>query len=345
MNYTAPLLKPDMIAKGYVAILFRGVGIYLGDCSACLVKDNIIMGHIYDPAIKKEGNSPTVGIDLSYCSSIFVENNLILNNNALQRKNAEEGSMTTYTNESLPAGISIRFGFSNFINDNKIENNFKGIDGLGVSYCSISNNLLIRNTHGIYFDMSSAVSCRIHHNIIQDNKNGISLGILSFYNKIYNNIIENNTIGIKGLDIIAAFKMFERFLTITSQYNTIFNNSIKNNDIGIYGKNWANSTICDNNIENNKKIGLKMVKSKRNKIYRNNFINDGILIFGKRNAKSSIGNKWDNGIEGNYWDDYRGLRIKRLADINKDGFGNIPYYIPRLQIDKHPKLEPYNIII
>ncbi|MDH7517853.1 MAG: NosD domain-containing protein, partial [Candidatus Thermoplasmatota archaeon] len=121
--------------------------------------------------------------------------------------------------------------------------------------------------------------------------------------------------------------------------------SIKNNDIGIYGKNWANSTICDNNIENNKKIGLKMVKSKRNKIYRNNFINDGILIFGKRNAKSSIGNKWDNGIEGNYWDDYRGLRIKRLADINKDGFGNIPYYIPRLQIDKHPKLEPYNIII
>jgi len=341
VNYTAPPLKPHMIAKG-IPTLSVGIGIDLMTCSACLVKNNILLGHIYNPSIKKEGNSATIGIYLSGCSSVFVENNLILNNNALQKRNVEEGSIITSTNESLPAGIFLQSGTSNRIDDNKIENNFKGIQLFGEKYSSISNNLLTRNTHGIYSDMVGALFLNIHHNRIQDNKNGIGLGVASLYNKIYNNIIENNTIGIKGLTV--ALKIFEGLMP-DSQYNIIHNNSIKNNDIGVYGINWANNTICDNNIENNKKIGLKLVKSKHNRIYRNNFINDGIILFGKSNAKSSIGNKWDNGKQGNYWDDYRGLRFKKLVDLNKDGFGNIPYRIPRLQIDRHPKLEPYDIEI
>ena len=130
-----------------------------------------------------------------------------------------------------------------------------------------------------------------------------------------------------------------------SQFYNIYNNSIKNNDIGIYGKNWANNTIYDNNIENNTKYGLQLVKSKQNNIYRNNFINNGKFLSRKPNARSSIGNKWDNGVEGNYWDDYRWAWFKRIVDHDGDGFGNFPYYILRLQFDKHPKLEPYNISI
>lgn len=341
LNFTAPLLTPDLIAPD-APTLFEGVGIHLDHCSACQVKDNMIIGHVYDPSVEKEGNSPTVGINLVGCDSVFVENNLIINNNVLQDKDYEEGSILAATNESLPAGIYILAGVSNSIKDNKIENNFKGIQGVMDAFSGISNNLLRNNIHGIYYDMLAALYVNIHNNMIQNNKNGISLGIGCSYNNIYNNIIEDNTVGIKGLEI--ALKIFEGLMP-DSQYNTISNNSIKNNDIGIYGRNWAKNTIHDNNIENNKDIGLKLAKSKNNIIYRNNFINDGKLFFGKRNAKSSLGNKWYNGDEGNYWDDYKGLLFKRLVDIDKDGFGNIPYHIPILQFDRHPKLEPYSISI
>ena len=108
----------------------------------------------------------------------------------------------------------------------------------------------------------------------------------------------------------------------------------------------VNNTISDNNIENNTKYGLKIINSKDNLIYRNNFIKNGRLPLKRNDATAKKGrNKWDNGTEGNYWDNYKGLRFKRLADLVNDGFGNLPYIVPRLQFDKHPKLEPYNITI
>lgn len=344
-NYTAPPLTPNMILPGYARILLKGSGIELSGCSASLIKNNIIKGHIYDPKQKEKGNSPTVGISLDLCNSVFVENNIIINNNVVPNIDInEDTSLFTTSNESIPSGIMVTSGASNIINDNTIENNLKGITGdFGARYNDISNNLFANNTHGLYIYFGGFNDCNIHHNIIKNNQNGINLGLGVSSNNINNNIIENNNIGIQGFMISLPFGLSK---LINSTQNNIHHNSIKNNYKGIYGESWVENTISDNNIENNTKYGLKIINSKDNSIYRNNFINNGILPIKRNDAISKKGrNKWDNGTEGNYWDNYKGLRFKRLVDPDKDGFGNLPYIVPHLQFDKHPKLEPYNITI
>jgi len=82
--------------------------------------------------------------------------------------------------------------------------------------------------------------------------------------------------------------------------------------------------------------------SKNNVISFNNFIENGVIpdrgahIF---NLDKRCTNQWDR----NYWDDYIGLKFKRLVDFNNDGIGNIPYRISRFESDRHPMMEPYEI--
>lgn len=48
-------------------------------------------------------------------------------------------------------------------------------------------------------------------------------------------------------------------------------------------------------------------------------------------------NAWDDGSEGNYWSDYKGL------DENGDGIGGNPYIIDENNRDNYPLLTPRSI--
>jgi len=126
-------------------------------------------------------------------------------------------------------------------------------------------------------------------------------------NNVYENIITNNRMGVL---IYAPFRT-------GCFYNDIYKNNITNNGYGV-------------KIESEAKVT-------NNKIYLNNFIGN------IKNAMSLSGlldrNFWDNGSIGNFWDDYRGW------DQNKDGIGDIPYYIdwhPLINKDRYPLMKPYN---
>jgi len=348
-KFTAPPLTSEQYIPGVDAYLFEGIGIYLGGCSASQVTNNLIIGNQFDPSKTEKGNSPTVGIDISGSDSTIIENNIILNNSVLEKSDkkskATGGSLFDLTNESLPSGISENGAF-NVIKNNTINNNLKGIYTMMSQYTNINNNILSNNKYAIYTDFLGCMFANIHHNTIENNENGIGLGIGITYNNIYDNIIENNSIGIQTINNLPS--LFSSFASlIPTIENKIYHNSIKNNDKGIDINGWTNGTISDNNIENNTKYGLKLINSKNNEIYRNNFIKNGILNLKRKDAICTKGrNKWDNGTAGNYWDNYKGRFFKKLVDLDGDGFGNIPYIVPnRLQFDKHPKLEPYNIII
>jgi len=78
-------------------------------------------------------------------------------------------------------------------------------------------------------------------------------------------------------------------------------------------------------------------------IYHNNFLNvevieGGTLIFPEMDLP------WDNGVEGNYWSDYK-TRYPQVVEIDNSGIGNIAYVSnlsPKKVTDRYPLMEPYN---
>lgn len=162
---------------------------------------------------------------------------------------------------------------------------------------------------------------------------GIGIQISSDTNIIKENIVLNNIFGI----------------WILNSSNTITKNIISSNAvygifvglqdvIGIQGT-PINNSIHRNNITSNGYGIVFYIPSKNNYIYNNNFINNKHRSF----FQYSIDNKWD----GNYWDDWIGLKCRL--------FRKIPYFIlglktdrfildtPWINLDRHPQLEPYEI--
>jgi len=93
----------------------------------------------------------------------------------------------------------------------------------------------------------------------------------------------------------------------SSLINKVINNQIMNNQYGLY--------FC--------------CGSENNIAYNNVFINNI-----NWNANDALGNKWDNGKVGNYWDDYTG------NDQNGDGIGDTPYLVGGDKGDNFPLMEP-----
>lgn len=124
----------------------------------------------------------------------------------------------------------------------------------------------------------------------------------------------------------------------TSSGNCINGNNIKEGYIGIYIVGASDSCISENNITDIRGIhddgvGILGQLSYNNKIYHNNFIDNS------RNAQDWGNDDWDDGSEGNYWDDYKGFDI-----LPPYGIGDTPYFIfPYItgNRDRHPLMKPY----
>jgi nitrous oxidase accessory protein len=192
----------------------------------------------------------------------------------------------------------------------------------GLTLTSSSNNIT-KNKIGYRFTLRNASSNTIVENTILTEY---------FYLRYSNsNVIHNNTC--LGIAITGSGD--------TSSYNT-FSRNIMNGEnyrgpiviaIGIYGTNnvFHDNYIANYNIpELDAGMGVSLSSSAvNNTFYRNAFINNA------QNAGSSLsGNFWDNGVEGNYWDDYNG------TDNNGDGIGDTPYIINENNQDNYPLMAP-----
>ncbi len=106
-------------------------------------------------------------------------------------------------------------------------------------------------------------------------------------------------------------------LTIKASEGSISENTIEDNNYGM----WITTTSIDheifnNEITDNSNKGLWFQdSSSSNTIYYNIFEDNG------QHAYDACTNQWDDGFEGNYWDDYTG------SDDNDNGIGDIPYTI------------------
>jgi len=181
----------------------------------------------------------------------------------------------------------------------------------GVTFSDISNNT-VKNLKLSSFNIGIVVmgsnSNKILENTITDNLRGLDL-TASENNTVSGNYIANNNDGI----------------ALENRYNDIVENTITNNTnigISLYGAGYNN--IIGNNITNNGR-GILVSICYNNTIYHNNFVNN--INHVETDNSNDI---WDNGEEGNYWDNYTGL------DSDGDSIGDTPYIIDESNQDNYP---------
>jgi len=153
-------------------------------------------------------------------------------------------------------------------------------------------------------------------------------GILLAYTT--NSIIYNVTVS----------NSFNGILLYGSSHNTIRANLLTGNSEGIQFRNLS----THNRVIGNTIIGcgesIFMLDSSNNIFYHNNLINSKY----PHTYILDSTNTWDNGTEGNYWDDYAGVDEKSgpsQDEPGSDGIGDTPYTIDEDNVDRYPLMNPW----
>jgi nitrous oxidase accessory protein len=186
---------------------------------------------------------------------------------------------------------------------------------------------------------------------IIDNTISMDLSVSGSYNTIAgNSVLQLLTLENANSNTISNNTLVS--LILGYDYYPCSNNVISGNEIrglgsfGIYVKAGSNNIFYDNYIADfegtgGENSGYGVVFSRtnmaeNNTFYHNTFINNkGTVAF--KDGEFVTSNFWDNGSEGNYWDDYNG------TDSNRDGIGDTPYIINGDNIDNYPLMFPYDI--
>jgi len=256
--------------------------------------------------------------------------------------------------------------------DNIIQDNCEGIKINSSNNCIISgnilsgnyaedirldeshNNIIVNNNIVAYDEYGSIALFNSHNNtvIFNDIKDaeygsGIILGNAKG-NTINSNNITTSEIGIYLYDndddntIIKNNIFYCKYGIIVywgSNKNILNSNTISSNRYGLNIEVSKKNIVTENNITNNS-YGCSLYLSRYNIFKNNNFIGNTRHVY--------FGTSWLNKWNGNYWDNWIGLKINLpifqkfpKIIIGWRGFNNfIPFYF---NFDWNPAQEPYDI--
>jgi nitrous oxidase accessory protein len=262
-----------------------------------------------------------IGID------VYGQRNQIIGNSILGVLDgiSFSGSNSTIIQNTIENGQLLCSGQNNVIMSNVVAKGNTGGINLNGDDNLIFNNTVTAQNHGIWVDGTG------------------------------NTLVLNNASGnvLSGISLRSDIK--------SSGNNTVYSNTLAHNRDGLDILEGKNNIIYANNFSNNH-VGLTIVgynswmdhNAYSNTVYHNNFISDD---YGAADWSHVGSNAWDNGVEGNFWDDYAG------TDANLDGIGdvpvnvNVPYtignsnpnmYDPKAAnsnevLDRYPLMTPFDV--
>ena len=195
-----------------------------------------------------------------------------------------------------------------------------------------SQNLIANNSGGLVVSSSNST-------IIQNSLTGFAL------QNAYSNIILNNTLSGSNMGLWIGSSINSG--PPTCSYNLFAGNKIENCGLwGILMGAGSYNVFFENIIENTGTgldhdgyglaLGGNHLVAEHNLFLHNVFVNNS-KNFGV-NWEVTGTNSFDDGKEGNYWDDYF-IRYPSATEVGNSGTGNIPYTLTETNnIDNHPLL-------
>jgi parallel beta-helix repeat protein len=322
-------------------IVKNGISIFWGannSIDTCCISDNDHGG--YGIQIGYSTNNTLRNNTFDHCSIFFQCNFLYQYYHDIDTSNRIQGKPVCYlvNQENLELNDTCEIGFIGLISCQNITVNNLDLYGVALadsSLCTIDHCNFSDNYYGITVDLST------NNNIIDCGFSSLLVPIRIFNSSNITILNGNMSIGRPygmGIDI----DYFSYNITITGcivkdfWYGIVVTDSdrillsrceVSGNQIGILFGSNSRITGCD--IHDND-LGL-VVEGSHNLIVRNNFINN------TEHAGSTGSNKWNEDLQGNYWDDYIGLRCNFLDFL--------PYRIKGTffsNIDWRPAIKPYN---
>ena len=262
-------------------------------------------------------NAATAGDTIYVYNGTYLESNIILDKNNLSL--VGENRENTIIDGSLHYWILIVTAQNVTITGFTIQNSPIGTAGIFLNNATktiINNNRIRNHDSGIYSVFSN--ENLIENNRISDTYAGIILSSVCGENRISNNYVIGN---FRGID-----------LSHGAHDNEIENNNIVQNTYGV-SISFDNNSIMGNQIINND-VGIYEDSESTHgyRIFHNNFVNNTEQI----DLSIQSLNIWDNGLEGNYWDDYN------ETDFNQDGIGDTPYVINGNNTDNKPLMGTFS---
>jgi parallel beta-helix repeat protein len=298
--------KPLVYLEGQTnQVVDNAAQVILVDCQNMIVKNVDTTSHL------------RVTIELSETTNSAISNcrgNIVMrnshNNTVFDNHLTDVGAMVSYSCSAIELSASN----DNTITDNSIEaTNSYGVLLSGSSYNHVQRNQ-ISSTGQAAITLESTVQSNSEFNYIHENKVTCTEAGMFFKTGARNNVVFKNT--------------------LTNCKNSIMLSSGYNN------------TFVGNNISGSTQYAVSLSISDFNTFYHNNFLSNAQQAyenhnvywwFTQNNTYYSENNIWDNGEEGNYWDDYSG------SDINGDGIGDTPYTIYENFTDLYPLTTPFDI--
>jgi nitrous oxidase accessory protein len=221
------------------------------------------------------------------------------------------GSYIEVSNNTITQGIGC-YGSRNMISGNKIIESgivVGGTEDGDDRLSTIYGNTITGCNNGIRLDGGGNT---VFNNTIKSCYHAVTILGISSSNNVYANTVTGN---IGGLDLFGQ-----------GNDNVFHGNYVASNEYGVLLSYTYMMSPGENNI-----------------VYQNNFVDNVEQIstsptYPGTTAPTFPTEKYDNGSEGNYWNDYMG------TDSDGDGIGDTPYIVDENRTDNYPLMEPVPLI-